>query len=95
MAAFIIIVLSAAAVVLRMTLGADPGTNTLLEFGTATLNGLSLLWLGLVLAMNEKKSHAAFGEALRGEMPTVIIALFISLVYSLISFVHLLTAPTR
>jgi len=92
-AGFFIILISLAVTLLRMGLSHDFDTNSAIEFGTATLNSLSILWLAFVIARNEKKHHAEFGEAIRREMPTVIIALFISLVYSAITVAHML-APS-
>jgi fluoride ion exporter CrcB/FEX len=89
-AAYIIILLSVAGALLRMHFGRPLDLHEDIEFGTFVLNALSLLWFGFILAKNERKPHAEFGEAVRREIPTVLLALFVSLAYSLITLFHTL-----
>jgi succinate-acetate transporter protein len=90
MAAIIIILLSIIATIVHMVVGEGRNLDAEIQFGTTVLNACSLFWLCLVLGVNEKKTHEKFGEAVRREMPTLLLALFISFSYSAISLVSML-----
>lgn len=84
-----IVLLSVIATVLRMAVTHENLESTI-DFATFVLNSLSLLWLCIVLRRHEKSHHADFGEAIRREMPTLLIALFISLIYSVVMLFRML-----
>jgi hypothetical protein len=86
MAAFIILLFSLTAALTKFIYFRE-SLEASVEFGTLLLNSLSLLWFALVLAKNERSTDAQFGRAVRREMPAVVLALTISLLYSAVRLV--------
>jgi H+/gluconate symporter-like permease len=54
------------------------------EFGSNVINALSIAWIMLVLARNESKTDDMFGKAIRRELSTILLMIFVSASYSML-----------
>lgn len=88
-AAYIILLASTAAFCTRMLLVRE-SFHASVEFGTLVLSVLSFVWLGWVLAKSAHLTDAKFGKLVRHEMPTVMLALTLSLFYSVARLIGIL-----
>ncbi len=56
-----------------------------IEFGASVINTLSIVWILIVLAMNRGKSEQDYGKSLRNEESTILLMVFTSGAYSMLS----------
>ena len=61
---------------------------TYVEFGSNLINVLSIAWIVIVLARFEKKTDDVFGRAMRKEISTILLMIFVSGAYSAIKLLR-------
>jgi hypothetical protein len=90
LAAILIIIVSIVATAAHMILGQSRNLDDEIQFAANVVNALSLIYLCAIIASHEKQSNAKFGEAVRAEMPTVLLAVSTSLTYSVVTLINTL-----
>jgi hypothetical protein len=88
--AFFILVVSGLLTGARVLWGPPQPNEYDIQFFATLLNVLSILWLAFVLGRNEKATHEEFGQAVRREIATVVLAISISAGYSFVALFHML-----
>ena len=83
--AYLIILIGLVATVFYRIQFPEKADGSYFEFGSNVINLLSISWIGFVLWRNERKSDDAFGKAVRREISTVLLMIFLAATYSILT----------
>lgn len=85
MAAIVIVVLGLLSTVACYFLWSGKDDSFYVDIGASVINALSILWIIIVLMANKKKTETEFGKAIRDEESTILLMVFVSGAYSILS----------
>ncbi len=88
MAAIIIVIFGLLATMATFVLNPGLPNESYTEFGSNLVNSLSILWIIIVLLRNHRRSDLDFGRAMRGELSTILLMIFVSGSYSMLRLVQ-------
>jgi hypothetical protein len=88
LAALIIVVAGLLATLGMYIIDPSKPDGSYVEFGSNLINVLSIAWIIIVLARFEKRTDAVFGRAMRKEISTILLMIFVSGAYSAIKLLR-------